>query len=257
MKFDPDAVTVQHPANGDEKYLCSWRTPRDGEHAKFWTQASLALAHIGNLGDTLKDLRANPRLSEPAKLADSKEAALRALNELGQVQRKLSGATEALQAERAKLAAVKPYDGDAAAAILDVAIGQHLRNLSGPEREKATASLLGGADQRMVEAVLRLPTVLHGLAHETLEAISARAIQREHPEAVHDHKQLMQSARTAADVVLKAGRMVQEAVPLDVRELAQAFGANWNELANVRRDAQAIDAITRHYAPADASQGVE
>lgn len=155
--FDSNALELVDPATGARRIIGSWRTPRDGAHAKFWEQASLAMASVGNLADSLATIRNNERLSDGAKLEDSKNVVVRTLRELGQVQHNLNAAVEAVGVERAKLSATKAYAaGDVATPMIDLEIARHLRSLSGPEREKFTASLMDGSSPSAVNAVLRL-----------------------------------------------------------------------------------------------------
>lgn len=247
--FDSNSIEMTDPVTGARRQLASWRTPRDGAHSQFWEPASLALAHAGNLADTLKDIRENPRLSDGAKLQDSKAAVVRALREVGQVQRTLTAAVEAVGVQRSKLAAVKPYvDGDVATVQIDLALAAHLRTLAGPEREKFVAGLHDGTNQRAVDAVLRLPNALTGLSPELLAMVEARAIERANPGQVREFQELAQSARRAQEIVAEASRAVTQAAKLDAREIFESFGSGWERLAGVpSSDREAIGAMERHY----------
>lgn len=248
--FDSNALELVDPATGARRIIGSWRTPRDGAHSQFWEPASLALAHAGNLADTLKDIRENPRLSDGAKLQDTKNAVVRATRELGQVQHKLTAAVEAVGVQRSKLAAVKPYvDGDVATVQIDLALAAHLRTLAGPEREKFVAGLHDGTNQRAVDAVLRLPNALTGLSPELLAMVEARAIERANPGQVREFQELSLSARRAQEIMAEVARSVTAAAQLSPREIYEAFGTpGWERLARVpTSDPEAVGALERHY----------
>ena len=254
FKFDPDSLTARAP-NGEEKFLASWKTPRDGKHADFWQVATQAAAAAANVGDCLRDIRTSTRLSDFAKATDSKERVIRGLRELGHLQSKLTRATEALSRERNRLAAVKPHNGDAALAIVDLALVERLRELPSGQRAQAIAGLLNGSDQRTIDAVLRLPAALHGLTPDIVEAVTARAIEREHPEAVRELQELGQSARTAAQVVSRAAQLIQAAAPLTMGEIANAFGDGWDKVvAGVPSNPDVVKAMARQYAQSAAGE---
>ncbi|QEA12095.1 hypothetical protein [Comamonas flocculans] len=260
--FDSNAIELVHPATGQRRQLASWRTPRNGAHAQFWEPVSLALAHVGNLADSLATIRNNERLSDGAKLEDSKNVVVRTLRELGQVQVKLNAAIEAVGVERGKLSAAQPYSPtDAVTVQIDLALAAHLRSLAGPERERFVAGLHDGTNQRAVDAVLRLPPVLTSLSNELLGLIEVRAIERANPDQVREFQELAQSARRAQEILREASAAVTQAAQLTPQEIYQSFGTaggDWARLAGVMTsDPEAIGVLERRYQAADASQGVE
>ncbi len=243
LRNDPDALSIEH---GERFFfLASWRFPRGDKFAALWNAAINARASVANFLDRLNSVRANARLSDAARADDEKDAARKALAELGDQQRALNRELERLDTERLKLASVAP--ADAAQAVIDVALAQHFRGLTGHERDQLAASMVSGAEPRMVDAVLRLPAVLFGITPELRAVIESNAIEARAPEAVRDLQMRGEAARTTQMVLSRCVALVVEHSALSLEDRMVGLGAEaWQP--HVRDGAPAaMAALARRY----------
>lgn len=242
-----EPITID--TGGRHHFLGVWRSPTDGRCGVFWHAAMGARADAANLIDSTVTIRTDERRSDVAKTDDVRAAAQHALRELGKRHQAIEGHAAAIGAERAKVAAVPPYAGDAAEALVDLELARMLREMGADARLKALAGLVGGAgDDRMVNAILRLPRQLTGVSDEAWRVILSRTIERRHPEAVREFLQLEAAEGTARMVLRRAVEIVTEGSGLDLGELS-AFGPGWTGFApGMPADPGVRAALERKYA---------
>lgn len=100
--------------------------------------------------------------------------------------------------------------GDFASPVIDVALIQAFKGLDTPARLQAIASMQGGGDQRMCDAILRMPPILTGLSNTVLQNLREAATYRANPEKVERRRSLEKAASAAramvAATVDKVGR---------------------------------------------------
>lgn len=244
--FGIDDLTIDGPDK--THYLATWRHQRDGKFADLWHTATGGRAVASGFLNSTAAIKGDQRLSDSAKREDSKAKTLEALRDLGDRQRGLNSKLAALHDERSKLAAVPGYNGDAALATVDIAIASHLRSLTGTERERAIADLAPGGDQRMVEAVLRLPRALTGLSPETHAVVTSRAIERANPEAVQEMQELDEAAQAAQRVLSKAFHLITDGADLEIKDLLVNLGDGaWQQHVKAGNP-EAVEALARRYA---------
>ena len=220
QRNDLDEVTIEN--GGKFYFLASWKHPRDGDFGILWNIAMNARAATANMLDLLENIRMNERLSDEAKRDDSKEVAMKALTTLGAQQRKLNEFEAGVDNERLKLAQIP--DADAAQAVVDVALADYFRALSGENRMGMIAELAAGSQARMVDAVLRLPAVLFGLTDEVRSVIEANAIARRAPDEVRILADKAQAVRMTQQVISKCVKIVTQSSMLDMQEQITSLG---------------------------------
>lgn len=249
MRNHPDALTVEDDSTSPVRFyhLATWSHPRADDFAPLWSAANDARGALRGYFVKRRDILANARLSAAAQQDDIREAALVALRELGGYQRRLNDAVERIDARRLKLADVAP--ADAAAAVVDLAIGDYLRGLQGDARERFLAGLVSGAEPRAVEAVLRLPTFLTGLSPELLAAVRNAAIERAEPQEVLKLDQLGKAVATAQHVLVRCFELISGSVAMELGDLIRAAGGDaWKDLVKMPTgDPEVAAAIARRH----------
>jgi len=90
---------------------------------------------------------------------------------------------------------------DYATPQLDIELVRAFRALNRDERTQCLARMLGGNDQRMADAILRMPTILTGLSHTVLANLREAAVNRAHPEEVQRRRRLEKASSAARTMV--------------------------------------------------------
>lgn len=100
--------------------------------------------------------------------------------------------------------------GDFASPVIDIALIQAFKGLDTSAKMQAIAAMQSGGEQRMCDAILRMPAVLTGLSTTALQNIREAATNRAHPEEVKRRRSLEKAASAAramvAATVGKVGR---------------------------------------------------
>lgn len=249
---NPDAILLEDDTVSPPRHhlLAIWRYPRTNDFSPYWEAANGARGAVQDFFIRKGNILANERITDAAKMEDLKEAAVIAIREIGQQQRKLNEAAIALKDERMELAKVDP--AAPADAIVDIDIARHLRELVGDAREKFIGHMVAGAEPRAVDAVIRLPAFLTGLTDQMVAVIQSAAIERNHPDKVMRLESLEQAAQTAQSVLKQCGEALEAVAGLQLGELLAAYGDGaWEHF--VKGDPAALAAIARrHVAVADA-----
>lgn len=243
LRNDPDAVAID---NGNSYHLLAvWRHPRDEAFSPLWEIALAARTAVANMLDRLENVRQNDRLSDRAKQEDEREIARRTLADLGEQQRRLNKATDDLNAKRMRLAEVPP--ADAAQATVDVAIASFFRELTGDARSALLAEMVAGSQPRIVEALLRLPTVMFGITEKLAATIEGNAIVRRAPEQARHLQQMDEALSTAQLALTRAVALVNDSSGLTLEDRMVSLGSGaWQ--AHVKDGAPgALAALARRF----------
>ncbi|HHY49656.1 MAG TPA: hypothetical protein GYA10_07910 [Alphaproteobacteria bacterium] len=221
---NPDALTVSDESQSPPRFhhLAAWRHARDGAHSPLWEAALAARGALSDFFTRRKDILADERRSDRAKQDDTRAAALEALRELGDAQRRLNTSAEETRADRLKLAGVAP--ASPADAIADLDIARHFRSLGERDRQVFLQALVSGQEPRAVDAVLRLPGFLFGLTPEMVAIIRVAAVEREHPKEVGRLRSLDEAAQTAQHVLKRCAAILEESTALSLEDLMRGYG---------------------------------
>lgn len=90
---------------------------------------------------------------------------------------------------------------DYATPTIDLALVQAFKAMDQNERSACLARMLGGNDQRMTDAILRMPTVLTGLSSVVLANLRDAAVNRAHPEEVSRRRSLAAASSAARTMI--------------------------------------------------------
>lgn len=253
--FDPNSLVLDRKTAGGEKYLATWKWPRDGDFSALWHAANSAVNESSAYFLARESINSDVDLSDSGKKSRLEAVAKNRLAEIGRAQKSLNQATEDIATQGRALAAVRPYGAGpeaAAMAVLDAEIARALRELPTEQRDKIARGLLSGQDPRVTEAVLRLPSFVTGISENMRVHIEAAAIRREHPEAVKKQEQLSDAARGAQAVLRGAAAQLLDHSGLDLQAQLAALGGDWRGI--LRGPGDAMDALARKYAtPAEAA----
>lgn len=247
--FNPDSVVLDTKSFRGEKHLLVWRWARDSDFSALWHVASAAANEAGAFFLARETVINDADLSESGKRTRLENLAKGCLAAIGALQKSLNQSGETIAAQGRELAAVKPYGAGseaAATAIVDAEIARALRELPENEREKIARGLLSGEQQRVVDAVLRLPPLVSGLSENVAGMIRAAAIRREHPELVAKTEQLGEALAGAQIVVRKSAAAVIDSSGLDLPKQLESLQGSWKGVIPGREDA--LSALSNKYA---------
>lgn len=159
------------------------------------------------------------RRSDSAKADDIRAQRLQRASEIGKLQQQLIGLRANHNAAKMKLSAVAPYNAETGAgmAILDVEIA---RQVAAMEPSKRAAMLQFGGDQRVVDALLRTPTIISGLSPEQVSNLTEIAVARRHPEQSRELAEQSLALDRAESAVRRAFEVTADGLSLDERVAA-------------------------------------
>lgn len=254
MNHNLDAITIDTRGPVGEKYLMNWRWPRDADFAPLWLAANGVVNEASAFFMSRETINGDPELSDNGKKSRLENLAKERIGQIGKMQKRLNQAAEDIAAAGRNLAAVKPYGNGpegATTAVLDAEIARALRELPTDERDKIAKGLMSGQDQRVIDAVLRLPGFVTGVSENMRGLIEAAAIRREHPEAVMKQEALTEAAQGAQTVIRGAAGLLLEHSGLDLQAQMRALGGEWRGILRGREDA--MDALARRYSTPEAA----
>jgi hypothetical protein len=160
---------------------------------KITTEAAEAVAVVN----------ADPDLSDEGKAKRIAQINRDALKKLGQTADTLDKHDGIVREQMIEpLPYVAAYrDADYATPTIDVALVGAFKALDRDARSQAIASMLSGSDQRMADAILRLPAVLTGLSSTVVQNLREAAVNRAHPEEVHRRRSLEKASSAARSAI--------------------------------------------------------
>lgn len=177
--------------SGKDKALAIWDFAgySDPHLSPAWgviTKARQAVEGYWSMSSTIES---NERLNDAAKRDDKRAQAIMRASQIGEAKRQLNGLQRSFEQKKAQLLPVQKYDpADAATVAIDMEIARRFAQL---EPTKQTAFLAFGEDQRVVDALLRLPTFVTGLSGEQYSKLVELSVARKYPEQA---KQLAEEA---------------------------------------------------------------
>lgn len=175
--------TVRATYAGKDKLLTLWDFDgyNDPHLSPAWGLIAKARQTLESYWAVEQTTMANDRLSTSAKRDDTRAQALQRASQLGELQRQLHALKQKHETDRVQLSAVAPYNAEngAAMAILDIEIAKQVAAM---EPAKRAALLVLGGDQRTVDALLRVPSIISGLSGEQLSSLTEIAVARRHPQ---------------------------------------------------------------------------
>lgn len=164
-------------------------------------------------------VNADPDLSDEGKAKRTSQINREALKKLGEAADTLDKHDGIVREQMLEpLPYVEAYQtGDYATPTIDVALVQAFKGMDTSHRMQAIASMQSGGDQRMCDAILRMPAILTGLSPTVLGNLREAAVNRAHPEEVHRRRGLEQAASAArimigrtVDKVARDGRLSRQ-----------------------------------------------
>lgn len=169
-------------------------------------------------------IEADDRRSDSAKADDIRAQRLQRASEIGKLQQQLIGLRASHEAAKKKLSAVAEYDAEAGAAmaIIDLEIAKHIATM---EPSKRAALVQFGHDQRTVDALLRVPTIISGLTPEQVSSLTEIAVARRHPEQARELAEQGLALDRAAEAVHRGFEAVADGLELDDRVACAAGDA--------------------------------
>lgn len=218
------ALIVEAALGGRSKNLGIWTQPTDGPFAPAHRLVMDAKRVVEGHFQAAQIIRGDVRRSALAQADDMRQDAAGRLKEVGALQVALARERAALDARAAALSAVAPYrDGDFATVQIDLALASHIAAMEPANR---TASLLMGSDQRLVDAVLRLPSHLSRISAELHSKIEAEAIARQHPGEASAIESLREAHASVQHVLRSAWTVLASASGASLDEQVSAAGGN-------------------------------
>lgn len=250
--FHPDALVIDtRLARTGEKHLGVWRWKRDDDFAPLWSAANDAARVAGGFFADRETYDNDEHLSVFGKAEKVRESAKSALRDFGAAQKRLTSALAKIAATRQQLAAVRPIPAGVegvAERLLDIELARALREMPANDRQDVARRLLSGEEQRVIEAVLRVPAIVSGLSENMRGLIEHAAIQREHPEQVMRAEAMKEAASMAQRIVTKSARLVLEHAGLDLGDQLKALGGEWRGIIPAHGPEDAMDALARKHA---------
>lgn len=173
-----------------------------------------------------KKIAADPDLSAEGKAKRVAEVNRAAMKELAQVADDLNAHDGVIREQVAEpLQYVESYQpNDPATPMLDLALVQAFKAMEGHERTNCVARMIDGNDQRMADAILRLPTVLTGLSSTTLGHLRDAAVNRMHPAESAQRRNLAVAASAAREMIDRTQRHLATAGRLSRQEQRELLG---------------------------------
>lgn len=239
-----DAINVETfhaTANGKHHMLGLWRTAPTGRTGELRDIAKRALLAVEGFEIKRGMIENDKRRSQIAKNEDVREDALDRLKEMGKAMQSLHERRKAIEAEAASLMAVKPYAGDAAAALIDLALAERLRNMDIAERN---AALIIGADRDLINAVLRLPPALTDVSPELRARVMRTTLERERPIEAQEHEDLQIALQDATAILQRSFQVVKQVGGISLDEQVVAAGTAEAAHELVKTHPVAIDSIS-------------
>jgi hypothetical protein len=246
-KNDPNQLWIE------DTYAGTYSDKKDESFAVFWHTS------VGSVNDAAafmlskRTIEGDGRRSDRAKVDDVREKALATLRELQKRQADLTKAVDGLDAERRSLAKIPA--ADVPTTLVDLAMAEQFRALTGDQRNAVIADLTSGVDGRLVEMILRTPLMLTGLSPQMRDVIASRAIERSHPQAVNELQQRSEAARTAQDILTRATEHVVKNSNLTMQDIVGTLGAQGFDFVGAApRDPILRQTLAERYA---ATKGVQ
>ncbi|THD03717.1 hypothetical protein [Rhodanobacter lindaniclasticus] len=199
---------------------------------QFRDQIEAAQQITTEAAEAVAAVNADPDLSDEGKakrIAQINRDALKKLGETADTLDKHGGIVREQMIE--PLPYVEAYQtGDYATPTIDVQLVQAFKGLDNNARMQAIAAMQSGGDQRMCDAILRMPAILTGLSHTVLANLREAAVNRAHPEEVQRRRSLEQAASAArimigrtVDKVARDGRLSRQEQRETLGEAAKHF----------------------------------
>lgn len=131
-----------------------------------WNLIQKSRQAVEGLWSMTSTIEADERRSPKAQADDIRAQRLQRASEIGKLQRQLIGLRANHEAAKKKLSAVPEYNAEtgAAQAIIDLEIAKHVAAMPASKR---AALVQFGSDQRVVDALLRVPPIISGAAAKT------------------------------------------------------------------------------------------
>lgn len=176
---------------------------------QFRDQIETAQQITTEAAEAVAKVNADPDLSAEGKTKRINQINRDALKKLGQTADALDKHDGIVREQMVEpLPYVAAYQtGDYATPTIDVALIGAFKALDNNARMRAIAAMQSGADQRMCDAILRLPEVLTGVSGTVLNNLREAAVNRAHPEEVQRRRSLEQAAAAARTMI---GRTVDK-----------------------------------------------
>lgn len=179
-------------------------------------------AQFGELQSELAAIDADPDTSDTGKAKRRGEAHAKAMKALALTAQEFDRHDRVVREQCSEvLPFVQDYQpGDAATAMIDLALAQQYKGLTGTDRTNAMAALLSGGAPRLADALLRLPGVLTGIPSTTLGTLRDQARARMHPAETQRRAGLESSSAAARQALEQAHRRIAASGHLDRRQQA-------------------------------------
>lgn len=230
---------VAHPDEGGDLYL-KLHPQDDGGQAitgfiprgtdrladQYRDVAEAVVGQFGELRSELDAINSNPDLSEAGKAKKRDAAHAKAMQALALTAQEFDRHDRVVREQvNEPLPFVEGYQpGDVATVMIDLALAQHYKGLTGSERTNAAAALLSGGSPRLADALLRVPEVLTGVPSTTLGELRETARARMHPAETQRRAGLEASSRAARETLAKAHRRIVDSGHMDRRQQAALLG---------------------------------
>lgn len=176
---------------------------------QFRDQIEAAQQITAEAAEAVAAVNADPDLSDEGKAKRIAQINRDALKKLGQTADTLDKHDGIVREQMVEpLPYVEAYQiGDYATPTIDVALIGAFKSLDNNARMQAIAAMQSGGDQRLCDAILRMPAMLTGLSHTVLANLREAAVNRAHPEEVQRRRNLEQAASAARTMI---GRTVDK-----------------------------------------------
>lgn len=198
----------------------------DGLADQYRDIGEAVVAQFGELESEIAAIDGNADLSEEGKAKRRSKAHQKALQALALTAQEFDRHDRVVREQVSEpLAFVENYQpSDAATPMLDLALVQYFKSLTGSERTNAMAALVGGDSPRLADALLRLPGVLTGVSSSMLGTLRDQARSRMHPAETQRRAGLESSSRSAREILDRARRRIVASGHLDRRQQAALLG---------------------------------
>lgn len=218
--------TIRAVMNGKEHMLGIWRTKSNGNFETLYKIAHDTKREIESFTQRTDKIQSDPRRTALAMKEDVTATAGDSLKHLGGLQQHLNQEKAKVNARAASLSTVTPYQAnDVATPLIDLEISRMLRDM--PDAKRA-ATLSGVGDQRVRDAVLRLPPTLTGVTPEQHARLQRQTIEAMHPRDAAEIADLQTAIEDAQVAVKKAWKILSLGV--DLEDQVKAAGSDAKEL---------------------------